>query len=390
MTNAFFQFLKHKIATNPRLGFWLWQAGFWCFVSIVSFFTLTLWYGPFGLQHIAHIVAQAAVGLVFSLFLYWAFMQLWDKSIRVRASIGLILVLIVAFVWTVARVEIFIRLTQDSEWDQFGGWHFASIFIFLCWTGLFHGIRYYQLLQSEHSIMLRAEAEAKEEQLKRMKAQNVARDAQIKMLRYQLNPHFLCNTLNAINALVEAEETEIAQGMTVKLSKFLRYSLDNNPDTKIALENEIKALNLYLDIEKIRFGERLKLDFEISDSASAAKVPSLLLQPIIENSMKHAIARSEEGGTITFRADVSDGKLDLELSDTGSGNKIASTKIKSSNSRGVGVRNTIERLEALYSKNFRYDIQILPLGGLKTSISIPYEPHAEVLKSQARQLKVSS
>lgn len=390
MTDSFFQFLKRKISTNPKFGFWLWQAGFWLFVSIVSFSTLTLWYGPFNFLHIAHILVQALMGLVFSLLLYWVFMRVWHKSTRYRATVGLLLVLAVAFVWTIVRVEVFFLLTEDSEWDQFGGWLFASIFIFLCWTGMFHGIRYFQLLQFEHRTMLRAEAEAREEQLKRMKAQSVARDAQIKMLRYQLNPHFLCNTLNAINALVEAQETEIAQGMTVKLSKFLRHSLDNNPDTKIALEHEIKALNLYLDIEKIRFGERLKLDFQISELANAAKVPSLLLQPIIENSMKHAIARSEEGGTIKIYAVADEDWLTLEVSDTGSGGQVATTKIKSATGRGVGVRNTMERLEALYAKMFEYDVKMMPSGGLKTRIKIPFEPHQDLNSLQAHSMTMSS
>lgn len=390
MTEAFFKFLKHRISTNPKFGFWFWQAGFWMFVSVVSFFTLTLWYGPFNFLHIVHILVQALMGLVFSLLLYWAFMRVWNKSTRYRASFGIVLVLAVAFVWTLVRVEVFYRLTQDSEWDQFGGWLFASIFIFLCWTGMFHGIRYFQLLQFEHDTMLRAEAEAREEQLMRMKAQSVARDAQLKMLRYQLNPHFLCNTLNAINALVEAEETEIAQGMTVKLSKFLRHSLDNNPDTKIALGNEINALNLYLDIEKVRFGDRLVLDFQVNEKAKVARVPSLLLQPIVENSMKHAIARSEEGGTIKIYANADDDWLTLEVSDTGTGGQIASSKVKSATGRGVGVRNTMERLEALYAKLFEYDVKMTAAGGLKTRIKIPFEPDHDFQSDLSQPLKMSS
>ncbi|MDO6709801.1 histidine kinase [Aliiglaciecola sp. 2_MG-2023] len=367
-------FTKRFIANQPSRKFWLWQVGFWLFVSVMSFAVLTLWYGPFSWPHILHIILQALLGLMLSLVLYWVFMHIWDKSTRFRALVGFITVMLVSFVWTMARVYAFISLTGDgTEWTQFGGWHFASIFIFLCWAGLFHGIRYYELLQTEHIILLQAESEAKEEQLKRMKAQNVARDAQLKMLRYQLNPHFLCNTLNAINSLVESNETVKAQKMTVQLSKFLRYSLDNNPDTKIPLETEVNALNLYLEIEKTRFEDRLRLDFEITAEAKSALLPSLLLQPIIENSMKHAIAQSESGGTIEFRADVVDHRLILQLSDTGSGAKIAKSKLKSSTGRGVGLRNTDERLKALYSDDYSMDIKLLPSGGLKTIINIPCE-----------------
>lgn len=374
MTKAVTSTLMDAVRPYSVYQFGLLHIGFWAFVSVISFFSLTLWYGPFGWIHIAHILLQAVMGVFFTLFLYLAFMRLWSKPIIYRAGVGLILVLVVAFIWTMARIEIFIRLTAISnEWSEFGGWHFASIFIFLCWTGLFHGIRYYDLLQTEHRIMLKAEAEAREEQIIRMRAQTIARDAQIKMLRYQLNPHFLCNTLNAINSLVEIEETEKAQNMTVQLSRFLRHSLDNNPDTKITLENEVKALNLYLEIERTRFGERLILDFNIADEAKSALVPSLLLQPIIENSMKHAIAQSELGGTISLFANVKDNRLIMQLSDTGGDSKIANSKMESAKGRGVGLRNTNDRLKALYEEDFKVSLDLLSSSGLKTTIEIPCE-----------------
>ena len=292
-----------------------------------------------------------------------------------RGLINFFLVALMAIVWTMIRLTTFIWMTNEQGlWADFGGWYFGSVFIFLCWTITFHGIRYYQLLQSEHKIMLAAEALSAEEQIKRISAQNVARDAQLKMLRYQLNPHFLCNTLNAINSLVEFEEAKKAQRMIVQLSKFLRYSLDNNPDTKIGLEKEVNALKLYLEIEKTRFGDRLTLDFQIDEQAKLAGIPSLLLQPLIENSMKHAIAQSEQGGTISFNATVIDNKLVLELCDTGSDVKIQQSKILSSKGRGIGLRNTDERLATLYPDNYDFILKILPSGGLKSTIKIPYEP----------------
>ncbi|WP_260681564.1 sensor histidine kinase [Aliiglaciecola sp. M165] len=376
------QYSKNRVSSfhTPR-DYWLWQSGFWTFVSINSFVILTLWYGPYGQSHLWHIVLQAIVGFILSVPLYWTFMRIWDRSIRYRLVVGSVVVFIVSFIWTLARVQIFISLTGETEeWEQLGGWHFASIFIYFCWTGLFHGLRYYELLQTEHVIMLQAESDAREEQLKRMKAQSVARDAQLKMLRYQLNPHFLCNTLNAINSLVEDNETQKAQNMTVQLSKFLRHSLDNNPDTKITLEQEVKALNLYLEIEKTRFEDRLQLDFNIEPQATLALVPSLLLQPIIENSMKHAIAKSETGGTISLYATAKNHRLALQLSDSGSGAKTANTKLHSSTGRGVGLRNTDERLKALYHDNYSVNIRLLPSGGLETTIDIPLEFHSKQSK----------
>ena len=362
------------ISKKPIYLFWALQLCFWSFVSLISLISLTLWYVQIDVEHLSHTFWQSVVGIIFSLPLYWVFMRCWNSPILIRVLISIASVLFISFIWTVIRVELYIELTgSDGHWDEFGGWYFSSIFIYFCWTGFFHGIRYYQLLQFEHKIMLKKEAEAKSEQLKRLSAQSVARDAKIKMLRYQLNPHFLCNTLNAINSLIECELSEKAQLMTVQLSKFLRYSLDNDPDTKIALEFEMIALNLYLEIEKTRFGDRLKLDFKISEQAKSALIPSLLLQPIIENSMKHVIAKNEEGGTISLRAEVLDEVLVLELSDTGAGMRGDGNKVKGKTSRGVGLRNIDERLKVLYADDYVFNLNIIPSGGLKTIIKLPFE-----------------
>ncbi|WP_190278401.1 sensor histidine kinase [Colwellia hornerae] len=374
------------ISKKPEYLFWVLQICFWSFVSLISLISLTLWYVQIDVEHLSHTFWQSVVGIFCSLPLYWVFMRCWNSPIFIRVLISIISVICISFIWTLIRVELYIELTSsDGNWDEFGGWYFSSIFIFFCWTGFFHGIRYYQLLQFEHKMLLSKAAEAKEEQLKRVNAQSVARDAKIKMLRYQLNPHFLCNTLNAINSLIECEAPEKAQLMTVQLSKFLRYSLDNNPDTKIALEFEIIALNLYLEIEKTRFGERLKLDFRISDEAKLALIPSLLIQPIIENSMKHVIAQNEEGGTITLWADVVDEMLVLELSDTGSGTAVDGSKMKGKRSRGVGLRNIDERLKVLYADDYVFSLNIIPSGGLKTIIKLPFETLDEITPASQYQ-----
>lgn len=370
--------VNQVMGTHPVFLFWYWQAGFWLFFSGVHFITLTLWYSDPSLPYIVHTALQASVGLILSLWMYPVYLKIWNKHPFIRIATVLVMVMALSFVWTLFRMESFIRITGEEHiWPDLGGWYHASIFIFLCWASMFHGVRYYQLLESEHSEVLKAEAETREEQIKRMKAQTVARDAQIKMLRYQLNPHFLCNTLNAINSLVEAGIDEKAQEMTVKLSRFLRYSLDNNPDTQVILAKEINALNLYLDIENTRFGERLQTDFQIEDSAQLALVPSLLLQPIIENSMKYAIAQNEEGGVIGIKAYVENYHLILELWDTGSGKAPDLCKIQKFNKSGVGLRNTEERLATLFPGAFRFELSITKEGGLKTTISIPYHPGQE-------------
>jgi LytS/YehU family sensor histidine kinase len=262
---------------------------------------------------------------------------------------------------------------EDHIWDEFGGWYFSSIFIFISWTTLFYGIQYYRLLQEKSKDMLNAEANAREAKFKRMEAQATARDAQLEMLRYQLNPHFLCNTLNAINALIEVEQNEKAQKMTVNLSQFLRYSLDNIPDGKITLEKELETLSLYLKIEKTRFEDRLRLAYHIEDQAHTALVPSLILQPIIENSMKHAIAKCELGGSIKISAEVNGQKLHLSVDDSGDEKLINSDNVIDIFNKGVGLKNTDQRLKILYGDDYSMSVVRSELGGIKTQIIIPLE-----------------
>jgi len=358
--------------------FWPLQLAFWSSLCVITFFTLTVWYGQIGWRHLSHTGVQGLLGLLLSYPLHIGFSRIWNEPIKVRVPVSVVAVAAVAGLWNISRMILFVWLTDETDiWTDFGGWYFGAIFVFLCWAALYHGISYYQLLQNESVMKLDAEASVSQEKLKRLVAESDAKDAQLKMLRYQLNPHFLFNTLNAINSLVGTEKPQRAQKMIVQLSKFLRYSLDNNPEMKTPLGREIDALMLYLEIEKTRFGERLKLDFLIDENTKSALVPSLLLQPIIENSMKYAIAKSEHGGEIRLRAHASDDALLMELSDTGAGSKIHSSKLKSGSGRGIGLRNTMDRLTAFYGSEFKFELAPSSSGGLKTTIRIPYELNDE-------------
>ena len=146
-----------------------------------------------------------------------------------------------------------------------------------------------------------------------------AYQSQLKMLRYQLNPNFLFNTLNAISTLVLTNQYKEANSMLTKLSAFLRFSLVNQPQQKITIEEEVYALRLYLDIEKVRFQGRLDIDFDISFDAKNALIPSLLLQLLIGNAIKYTVAPMENGETIQLSV-KRDGKiLKIILCNTGPG-----------------------------------------------------------------------
>jgi sensor histidine kinase YesM len=369
--------VQHTIEENPRYRFWFWQIGFWFFMGVLGFFTLILWYAEASRESVGHVTVQAILGLVCSLLLHQAFTALSKYSLTIRIFIGFLLVLSTAFLWTFMHMQVYVLLTGfEAVWEEFGGWYFSGIFIFLCWTGLFHGVRYYDLMQFEHRIMLKAEANTREEHLKRVRAQSEARDAKLKMLRYQLNPHFLCNSLNAINSLIEIGESAKAQLMTVQLSEFLRYSLDTDPDAKITLLDEIDALNLYLEIEKTRFEERLNIIIQIAPSAQFALLPSLLLQPLIENSMKHAIGKSESGGTISIIASTTKTELVLIVMDTGNRSLEETQHNMDKNlatRKGVGLANIKQRLSALYQDAYGINTEFESSGGLTTTIHLPLE-----------------
>jgi LytS/YehU family sensor histidine kinase len=200
-----------------------------------------------------------------------------------------------------------------------------------------------------------------------MQAESSMRDAQLQMLRYQLNPHFLFNALNALNALVALGFAEKAQEMIEQLSKFLRHSLDTGTKSTVTLEEEVFAVSLYLDIEQARFEDRLQVHYNIDPSAHHVTVPALILQPLVENSMKYAIATSEAGGVIDIGARVAGERLVLNISDSGPG-MSHDNWVKG---RGIGLRNTLDRLDVLYGGDFEFEATPSETGGLNIRIDIP-------------------
>ncbi len=363
--------------TNNLFGsrtaqFWAFQIIFWLGLAIITFFSLTLWYGTFEWSHVMHILMQALLGMFFTLPLRRIFSYLWEKPAIQRIAISLIATAIAASIWTSTRMLTFIWLTHEENlWADFGGWYFGGFFIFLGWTALYYVIRYYQLMRIEVSKRQQASAILKTEQLKRLKAESTAKEAQLKMLRYQLNPHFLHNTLNAIYALIKLEDSTTAMRMTQQLSKFLRYSLDSDPGQLIELNQEIEALQLFLDIEQTRFSDRLSVEFDIDPNTESIKIPSLLLQPLIENAIKYAIAPSEEGGSIRITAKLTGQQLYLEVSDNGPGITCESDQLPPG--RGVGLINTRERIKTLYGDDSFFELTNAKPTGLKVIIRIPLE-----------------
>jgi sensor histidine kinase YesM len=366
--------LIEALYRNSNYQFWILQIVGWFGLSLISFLSLTLWYNQQGAAYIAHTLLQSALGVCVSWPLRWVFHYFWYDTAIFRISAAIAGVIGCSLLWTILRMTTFMEMTGETGlWSDFGGWFFGSILIFACWVAFYHGVKYYQLLQREHESLLKVAAENKEQQLRRAKAETIAHEAQLEMLRYQLNPHFLFNTLNAISALVKIKKTSMANSMIVQLSDFLRYSLDTDPVKRVSLEKELEALKLYLNIEKTRFGDRLEMKFDIEPSANNVLVPSLILQPLIENAVKYAIAPTETGGVISISARLDGQHLVVEIADTGPGIKDVTDELQS---RGIGLRNTVDRLQEFYGDSYSFKLERAEPQGLKVYLRLPLEKQA--------------
>jgi two-component system LytT family sensor kinase len=364
------------LAQNMSSGrlFWIMNSSGWVALSVLTYFSLSLPYSQFELSYFAHNISQSVVGLLLTLPLRWCFKSLWSWPVAQRFILAVIATIFFSMLWAVLRLLLFMLMTQEQNlWADYGGWVFPSIFVFFTWSALYHGIKYYQLLQQQREAMLVLESQQRQRALQLVRAKAEVKDAQLQLLRYQLNPHFLFNTLNSVASLVSAERTEDAKTMLSRLGDFLRYSLDAGEDMLIPLDKEFWALSQYLMIEQVRFSDRMTLKLDVPANLESLLVPNMLLQPLAENAIKYAIAPSESGGTIRVSAQLKDSRLVLSVEDSGSERLgVSSDTLELSESgAGIGLSNTRERLKNLFSNDFELLVTDSPLGGLCFSVAIP-------------------
>lgn len=216
------------------------------------------------------------------------------------------------------------------------------------------------MLESRERLALqRTEAARLNEQLSK---------AQLNALRQQIEPHFLFNTLNAISGLVREERNEAAVGMIAGLSDLLRHTLKDSNTQEVRLEEELQFLQKYLDIQKIRFAERLQLRVDIDKQFFSARVPSFVLQPIVENALKHGIAARANGGIIRITAIRSNGLLTFRVYNDGPSLPVG----WENNRSGVGISNVRTRLQSLYGNAYDLTIRNQAPGGVEVSVSVPF------------------
>ncbi|HVV98626.1 MAG TPA: histidine kinase [Rhodanobacteraceae bacterium] len=300
-------------------------------------------------------------GIVFTLMIRAVVEATWNKALSQRLwAGGLVLVATSAaygYTWKLVLYAMCEECKPPPSYLGYISYFFGALYLLFAWTAAYVGIKLARQLQHEKETTLKATA--------------MAHQAQLRMLRYQLNPHFLFNTLNAISTLVLDGRRDQANGMVGALSGFLRYSLDSDPEQRVTLEQEIESVRRYLMIEQVRFGERLRVGILVTPEAASALVPSLILQPLIENAIKYAVSRREEGGRIELVARTVDGALEITLRDDGPGS--ADYAPKAGGGHGVGLANTRERLRVLYGDEQSFTIRTCEPRGTLVTLRLPLE-----------------
>mgnify|MGYP000028081580 CR=1 FL=1 len=228
-------------------------------------------------------------------------------------------------------------------------------YLLLAWAAL-----YFSLANAEQA---RA-AERREGEYRR-----AAKASELRSLRYQVNPHFLFNTLNSLSALVMTGKTQAAEQMIQTLSTFYRRSLAGDPTSDVALDQEIALQRLYLEIEAVRFPERLRTRFDIPAALADARMPGMILQPLIENSVKYAVSATTRPVTLTVSARQADHCLEIEVIDDGPAAKQAQPGF------GIGLANVRDRLAARYGDTAQIASGPVAAGGWRSLIRIPLEHH---------------
>jgi two-component system LytT family sensor kinase len=346
-----------QLTRNRNLLFWSLHFLGWSAYGFAQYLGALLFGKP--VEYTKYIAIAALAGCILSMPLRYICRWLWTKPPATMVAGGIASAYLLACALRVVMNWAYHHYIEPEwpimHWYEYFMGALSSTYLMACWVGLYFGVRYYESLQMERVATL--------------KSASLAQEAQLKMLRYQLNPHFLFNTLNAISTLILDNRNTTANSAVTGLSEFLRYTLDQDPMKKVTVAQEVDALNLYLNIEKMRFGERLTLNFAIEPAASTMLMPSLLLQPLIENAIKYAVSPREQGGRIRIGAHVTGGMLQLEVADDGPG-LVDATRL--ANGRGVGVRNTRERLQVLYGERGTVLVGNTE-PGLRVSLTFPAE-----------------
>lgn len=288
--------------------------------------------------------------------------QTWRRAAAVHAVAVILFTASHAVLAVSARILILKFFGRDASWWSY----FQELFFF---NFDFEMMTYWAVVGLSHALDLHREAQ--ERALTAAELNTRLAEARLKSLQQQLHPHFLFNTLHTISALMHRDR-QAADDMLIRLADLLRLSLDRTDRQYVSLKNEIDFLQKYLEIEQKRFGDRLRVSMHIDPATLDASVPNLLLQPLVENAVKHGIAPKVGGGVIEVASRREGDDLRLIVKDNGDG---MSRQALNEFNTGVGLSNTRARLEHLYGGRHAFTLETPIGGGLSVTIVVPFILH---------------
>ena len=378
---------------DKNRAFWLLQSAGWGGAFLLR--AITGLVGGQDWSFLVNVAIEAVTGFSISLVLS----VIYQRLISVRplvtwaSTMPVLLVGVAIFTFIIAWVTSLTRASFDGDFVAlYIGFLIWPLALLGAWSALYFAINYFLQIEEQADRLERLEMQAT--------------SAQLAMLRYQLNPHFLFNTLNSISTLVLLKQTAPANAMLTRLSSFLRHTLVTEPGGKVTVEQEVEMLKLYLDIERMRFEDRLQTEFRLEPGAGDACIPSMLLQPLVENAIKYGVSPQEDGAMISVVAQIVGSRLRVTITDTGPGihhnvrgdpargeSGIPTGMLDRSRrttSTGVGLANIRDRLAQAYGDDHRFEIRSPDSGGFAVMIEIPFESAEDAAASpsstpQARQ-----
>ena len=350
------------IALKSILAFWL------LYMALITVRALIAGFPDFW-PMLARRSVAALVGSALTFLVYLGMRTVADRGLNAKATVAGLLSVPGSILFSAFNIWIFYvyapletarndpSMKEMITWRLF--WKYSVegslswYFIFAAWAAVYVAMTYANQLRlaDRRSAMLAREAQ----------------EAQLRALRYQINPHFLFNTLNSLSSLILSKRTDTAERMLMNLSTFFRATLSADPTADVPLEEEIKLQRLYLDIEQERFPDRLSVSVEVPDALQSARVPILILQPIVENAVKYGVAKSKRPVTVRIQAYEEAGRLHIKVKDDG---EYAAGQ-DDGGSTGVGLRNVRERLVARYDTRAGCLAGAGPDGGYTVHLFMP-------------------
>lgn len=343
--------------------FWLCQAGGWAVYAVLTALMIKIPSQEPWQVGLPHLLLDTSFGFLLTLLLRHWYGRISVQETRLKILWHLLVILLSCLVWTqwkwLTLQWLYGQIWLSMTWFDFGTWNSASLTMLLTWTALYYASK--------------ATFETMQQRQKAAEAIHLAKEAQLKMLRYQLNPHFMFNSINAICTLILKQDNQHAVSMLEKLCDLLRYSLYTDPLAKVTVAEEIQILQTYFDVEQCRFRNKLNVSIEAEQEVKNLLVPSLLLQPLAENALKHGMSSSQQSYAISVRFSLQNGQLLIRMLDNGSGFTRQPDAASTSPSTGIGLHNCEERLALIYPNQSSFSFGNREQEGAWIQICIPKE-----------------